>query len=95
MIVSTRGLAQILRFTASKSKVVFSINRYKRGENGSLYVNDIAIGEAMDNTSNRWENFSVPYAQAMRLYNVLQQLDEQPITLSWNEGQFTLDNVIV
>lgn len=95
MIVSSKGLAQILRSVALGAEVRFTIKRFKKVDNGMLYVNGINVGEAVDNTFNRWQDFSVHHTHAMRLRHILEKLEEQPITLGWRDERFTLDHVVV
>lgn len=95
MIVSTKGLAQILRSVAPDVEVRFTIKRFKKRDDGMLYVNGINVGEAVDNPFNRFQDFSVHHAHAMRLRHILEKLEEQPITLHWRDERFMLNHVVV
>lgn len=93
MIVSTSGLAHILKDAPVMLDVSFRIKRHKKSDHGLLYVSSHSPGLAYDTPHRRFQDFTVPYHHAIRLAKVLVQLEEQPITLEWDGDRFILHHV--
>jgi len=84
MIVSSLALCRVLDSSPRGALVKFSTTSV--GNSHAGHVNDIGLGYA----EQPFDAFSIPPDQADRLRRVVEQLEEQPITLQWNGDRFTI-----